>query len=229
MRCARGWKGGIRRACLNPDRAPDSHAPDQRPASRNRPPARRIRRHPPRRLAGAGRGALPGLPAAGSRLRPGHRLHGRRCGGGAGGARLVRPRHQEGERGQGPHPLSDPPPPLDPVRDVRDQVPREAADLRGAAVDPPPHRQRERIFRALFDPGPRVLCPGGGESGGAVGQQPAGPRRRAGGQGGGAGARPAAHRRDPRLRPLPHHAERERGRAEDRRARGRGWRASWRA
>ncbi len=45
------------------------------------------------------------------------------------------------------------------VRDVRDQVPREAADLRRAAVDPPPHRQRERILRALFDPGPGVLHP----------------------------------------------------------------------
>ena len=54
------------------------------------------------------------------------------------------------------------------VRDVRDQVPREAADLRGAAVDPPPHRQRERVFRALLDPGPGVLHPGARAPGGAI-------------------------------------------------------------
>ena len=55
--------------------------------------------------------------------------------------------------------LSDAAPAHDAVRDVRDQVPREAADLRGAAVDPAPHRQRERILRALLDPRQRVLLP----------------------------------------------------------------------
>ena len=63
----------------------------------------------------------------------------------------------QGQRGSRADPLSDAPPPLDAVRDVRDQVPREAADLRGAAVDPAPHRQRERVFGALFDPRQRVL------------------------------------------------------------------------
>jgi hypothetical protein len=57
-------------------------------------------------------------------------------------------------------PLPDAPPPHDAVRDVRDQAPREAADLRRAAVDPAPHRQRERVQRALLDPRPRVLPAG---------------------------------------------------------------------
>ena len=56
------------------------------------------------------------------------------------------------QRGCRADPLPDAPPAHHAVRDVRDQVPREAADLRGAAVDPPPHRQRERIFRPLLDP-----------------------------------------------------------------------------
>ncbi len=64
-----------------------------------------------------------------------------------------------------------------PVRDVRDQVPRQAADLRRAAVDPPPHRQRQRVFGALFDPRQRILHPGARASGGAGDDQPPGPRR----------------------------------------------------
>ena len=43
----------------------------------------------------------------------------------------------------GPDQLPDAPPAHHALRDVRDQVPREAADLRGAPVDPPPHGQRE--------------------------------------------------------------------------------------
>ena len=85
------------------------------------------------------------------------RLHGRRCRGRAGGPRLLRPRHQEGQRGRGLIHYLMRHRHYDAVRDVRDQVPREAADLRGAPVDPPPHRQRERILGALFDPRPRVL------------------------------------------------------------------------
>jgi hypothetical protein len=59
-------------------------------------------------------------------------------------------------------PLPHAAPPLDALRDVRDQAPREAADLRGAAVDPPPHGERERVLRALLDPRPRVLHPRAG-------------------------------------------------------------------
>ena len=44
---------------------------------------------------------------------------------------------QAGQRRPGADQLSDAAPPHDAVRDVRDQVPREAADLRRAAVDPP--------------------------------------------------------------------------------------------
>ena len=43
------------------------------------------------------------------------------------------------------------------VRDVRDQAAREAADLRRPPVDPPPHRQRQRVLGPLLDPRPRVL------------------------------------------------------------------------
>ena len=132
------------------------------------------------------RQCLPGDPGAGSRLHPGDRLHGRRCGDRAGRPGVLRPRHAAGVRGCRADPLSDAPPPLHAVRDVRDQVPREAADLRRAAVDPPSHRQRERILRALFDPGPRVLPAGAGASCGAIGRQPPGPGRRAGRRGSGA-------------------------------------------
>ena len=112
-------------------------------------------RAPP--FAGARGDPLSGAAGAGSRLRPRRRLHGRRCRHRAGGARVLRPRHQAGQRGSRADPLSDAPSPHDAVRDVRDQVPRQAADLRGAPVDPPSHRQRERILGALFDPRQRVL------------------------------------------------------------------------
>ena len=58
-----------------------------------------------------------------------------------------------------PHPLPDAPLALDALRDVRAQAPREAAGLRRPPVDPPPHRQRQRILRPLLDPRPRVLHP----------------------------------------------------------------------
>ena len=83
------------------------------------------------------------------------------------------------------HPLPDAAPALDAVRDVRDQVPCEAADLRRPAVDPPPDRERERVLRAVLDPGPGVLPPGAGAPRGAVDGQPPGP-------GGGAGGEEAA-------------------------------------
>ena len=110
----------------------------------------------------------------------------------AGGPRLLWPRHAQGQRGSRPDQLSDAAPPHDAVRDVRDQVPRQAADLCGAAVDPAPHRQRQRVLGALFDPRQGVLHPGARASGGAGDDQPPGPRRRARGRGGEAGARSVA-------------------------------------
>ena len=100
---------------------------------------------------------------------------------------------------KGPHQLSDAPPPHDPVRDVRDQVPRQIADLCRPAVDPPPHRQRQRILGALFDPRQRVLYPGARASGGAGVGQPPGPRRCHRGRSGAARPRPLAQRCRARL------------------------------
>jgi hypothetical protein len=57
-------------------------------------------------------------------------------------------------------PLPDAAPPHHAVRDVRAQAPRQAADLRRAAVDPAPHGQRQRVQRPLLDPRPRVLPAG---------------------------------------------------------------------
>ena len=167
--------------------------------------------HPPDR-PGAGGHAAPRRPGARSRLRPGHRLHGRRLRDRAGRPRLLWPRHQARAGGYRPDPLPDAPPPHHPVRDVRDQVPRQTADLRRTAVDQAPHRQRERILRALLDPGQGVLHPLPRTSGGAVHHQPPGPRRRAGRGRSGRGAGPAALRRRTLLRPLRQHAERGRRR-----------------
>ena len=57
------------------------------------------------------------------------------------------------------------------------EAPRQAAGLRRAAVDPAPHRERERIFRPLFDPRPGVLHPPARGSGRAVGGEQPGPGR----------------------------------------------------
>ena len=88
-----------------------------------------------------------------------HRLYGRRRGDRAGGAGLLRTRHQAGQRRPRPDQLSDAPPAHEPVRDVRAQAAREAADLRRAAVDPAPHRQRQRVLRPLLGARSRVLHP----------------------------------------------------------------------
>ncbi len=173
----------------------NGHATLPHPRSRDRRSADRSRVDPPGHRAGAGSHAVPCHAGAGSRLRPRDRLHGRRRGRGAGRPRVVRPRHQARQRGCRADPLPDAPPPLHAVRDVRDQVPREAADLRGTAVDPPPHRQRERVLRPLLRHGPGVLHPRARAPGRAIRQQPPGPRRRARGRGGRRGAGPAARRR----------------------------------
>ena len=137
---------------------------------------------------------VPGAAGARSRLRPRRRLHGRRRRRRAGGARVLRPRHQEGQRGSRADQLPDAASPHDAVRDVRDQVPREAADLRGAPVDPPPHRQRERVLGALLDPRQRVLSAQARASRGPEQGQPPGPRRGAGRQGGRARLRRCSRR-----------------------------------
>jgi hypothetical protein len=49
-------------------------------------------------------------PGAGSRVHPRRRLHGRRCGRGAGGPRLLWARHPQGQRGPGANQLLDAPP-----------------------------------------------------------------------------------------------------------------------
>ena len=57
---------------------------------------------------------------------------------------------QHVREGPGADPLSPAPSPHDAVRDVRDQAAHQGADLRCPAMAPPPHRQRQRVFRALF-------------------------------------------------------------------------------
>ena len=172
------WKGPPDAHRVRGQRRTTNNAPLHRPAGRNRPGARRRAADAAADRAGAGGNPVPGAAGARSRLRPRRRLHGRRCRRRAGGARVLRPRHQEGQRGSRADQLPDAASPHDAVRDVRDQVPREAADLRGAPVDPPPHRQRERILGALLDPRQRVLHAQARASGGAEQGQPPGPRRR---------------------------------------------------
>ena len=111
------------------------------------------------------------------RLHPRRRLHGRRRRHRPGRPRLLRRRHQDRPRRRRPHPLPDAPLALDPLRDVRDQAAREAPGLRRPPVDPPPHRQRQRILRPLLDPRPRVLHPRPRPPRRPVPRQQPGPRR----------------------------------------------------
>src|SRR5579859_6956685 len=150
--------------------------PHHRTASRDTGAARAVCTDPPGGRAGPGSDPLRGDSGARSRLRPGGRLYGRRLCDRAGGARLLRARDAQGLGRPRPHPLPDAALALDPVRDVRDQIPRETADLRRAPMDPAPHGQRERILRALLRARPRVLHPDAGASRGPVARQPAGPR-----------------------------------------------------
>ncbi len=182
---------------------------------------------PPRDRAGAGGNPLRGAAGARPRLCPGHRLHGRRRRDRAGGARLVRARHQAGQRGPGPHQLSDAAPPHDAVRDVRDQVPRQIADLCRAAMDPPPHRQRQRILGALFDPRQRILHPGPRAPGRPIRRQPPGPRPSHRGRRRPPRPRPAARRCRARLCRLRRPAQRGRHRRRRATPPGPVWRASW--
>ena len=155
------------------------HAPLPRPESRDRGRPRRAAPDPAADRAGPRGDPLRGAAGARPRLRAGGRLHGRRCRRGAGGAGLLRQGHAARQRGCRAHQLPDAPSPYHAVRDVRDQVPRQAADLRRAPVDPPPHRQRQRVLGALLDPRQRVLPAQGGTARRAGDQQPPGPGRRA--------------------------------------------------
>ena len=159
--------GGPRRCHSLPSSRPKSRQRGCRRPRRGAPPCRRSRTilYQP-------------LPVARPRLRPRRRLHGRRRRHRAGGARLLRPGHPAGSGRRRADRLPDAAPPLDAVRDVRDQVPRQVADLRRPAVDPPSHRQRQRILRPLFGARQGVLPPGTGPPGGAVEGQPSGARRR---------------------------------------------------
>ena len=135
-------------------------------------------------VAGAGEPPLRAAPGARPRLHPRHRLHGRRRGDRAGGARVLWARHQAGQQRPRPDQLPDAQPAHEPVRDVRAQAAREAADLRRPAVDPAPHRQRERVFGPLLRARSRVLHPRPGSA--EAGQEPAQDRA-----GAGAAVRPA--------------------------------------
>ena len=134
-------------------------------------------------------------PGPRPRLHPRRRLHGRRRRHRAGRPRLLRRRHQDRPRRRRPDPLPDAPLALDPLRDVRAEAAREAAGLRRPPVDPPPHRQRQRILGPLLDPRPRVLHPRPRPPRRPVHRQQPGPRR---------------HPRRPRGRPRPRHAARRR-------------------
>ena len=206
-----------------------NNAPLHRPAGRDRPGTRRRAADPAAQRAGAGGNSFPGPARARSRICPRRRLHGRRCCRRAGRPGELRPRHQEGQRGPWAGQLSDAASPHDAVRDVRDQVPREAADLRGPPVDPPSHRQRERILGALLDPRQRVLRAQARASGSPEQGQSPGPGPGALRQGGRARLRPAQEGCGAGLRTL--HGDAERGR-DGRAARSRAlraWRASSRA
>ena len=132
---------------------------------------------PARRGAGARGDPVPAAAGARPRLRAGDRLHGRRRCDRAGGAGVLRARHQEGQRRPRADQLPDAHAAHLAVRDVRAEAAREAADLRRAAVDPPPHRQRQRVLGALLGARGRVLRAGAGAPRGPVERQPAGPRR----------------------------------------------------
>ena len=142
----------------------------------------RDRRRPPsptrRATVPAPRGPpRPAHPRPRPRFHPRRRLHGRRRRHRPGRPRLLRRRHQDRPRRRRPHPLPDAPLALDPLRDVRDQAAREAPGLRRPPVDPPPHRQRQRILRPLLDPRPRVLHPRSRPTSPPSPQQQPGPRR----------------------------------------------------
>ena len=134
------------------------------------------------------------FPRPRRRVRARRGLHGRRRVGRAGGARLVRRRHEARPRRSRPHPLSAAARAHDAVRDVRDQAARARAHGRVAPVDPPPHGERQRILDALFRRHRRRAAHAADGMAPAVGRQPA--RQR----GVPAGRRRARHCRRPKRR-----------------------------
>src|SRR3984893_11168681 len=179
-------------------------------AGRDRGPARRDPADPAGHSAGPGGDPIPTAAGARSRLHPGHRLYGRRCGDRAGGPRLLWPRNPQGQRGPGADQLFDAPPAYDSVRDVRDQVPRQIADLCCTTVDPASHGKRQRVLRPILDPRQRILCACPRASGGAGQDKPPGARRRVRPGSGAAGGRSAAQRCRARLRRVCRAAQRGR-------------------
>ena len=148
--------------------------------------------------------ALRAAPGARPRLHPRHRLHGRRRGDRAGGARVLWARHQADQQRPRPDQLPDAQPAHEPVRDVRAQAAREAADLRGPPVDPAPDRQRQRVFGPLLRARSRVLHPRQGPA--EAGQEPA--QGRAGARAAVRPARPAPSTRRPSRPPTSRAATR---------------------
>src|ERR1700730_6211636 len=179
-------------------------------AGRDRGPARRGPADPAGHSAGPGGDPIPTAAGARSRLHPGHRLYGRRCGDRAGGPRLLWPRHPQGQRGPGADQLFDAPPAYDSVRDVRDQVPRQIADLCCTTVDPASHGKRQRLLGPVLDPRQRILCARPRAPGGAGQDKPPGARRRVRPGSGAAGARSAAQRCRARIRRVCRAAQRGR-------------------
>jgi hypothetical protein len=62
-------------------------------------------------------------------------------------------RHEESVRRRRSGALPDASLAFDAVRNVRNQISHQVADLHCTSVDSSPHRKRERIFRTLFNPG----------------------------------------------------------------------------
>ncbi len=90
------------------------------------------------------------FPVLGRRIRLPRRRDGRRSGGRASRARQLRRRHAQGIRRPRADPLLDAASPHHPVRNGGDQISGARADGLLAAMDPSPHRQRERVQHPLF-------------------------------------------------------------------------------
>ena len=186
-------------------------------------------RYPSGDGAGARGDSLRADARARPRVRARRRLHGRRRRGRSGGPGVLWQGDAKRARRCRAHQLSHAPPPHDAVRDVRDQVPREASHLRRAPMDPAPHRQRQRVLGALFDPRQGVLRAAARAPGRPVEKQPPGPRRGPRRRRGRESARPFEKRRRALPCPLRGDAQRGRGRRDTGPDAAAAWRANSRA